>query len=99
MVKHVVLFKLKETLSVSEKSEIIASFKDAIERLPSKIDFIRHIEVGGNINPSESFDIALYSEFDNLEDVSCYVVNPDHVAAAGIIKPYIASRSCVDYEY
>lgn len=99
MVKHVVLFKLDGTLASAEKSRIIASFKEAIERLPSKIDFIRHIEVGGNINPSESFDIALYSEFDSLEDVSRYAADPDHVAAAGIIKPYIASRSCVDYEY
>lgn len=99
MVKHVVLFKLKEMLEQTEKSRLTALFKEAIEVLPRKMDFIRHIEVGGNINPSETFDIALYCELDNMEDVNRYASHPDHIAAAGIIKPYIAVRSCVDYEY
>lgn len=99
MVKHIVLFKLNDSLKAVEKESIMNRFKEAIELLPQKINFIRHIEVGFNINLSESFDIALYSEFDNLEDVKNYSVNPNHVTAAEIIKPFIISRSCVDYEY
>ena len=44
-------------------------FKKAIEALPAKIPVIRKIEVGLNINPAETWSIALYSEFDTLDDV------------------------------
>ena len=45
------------------------AFKKGIETLPAKIPFIRKIEVGLNANPEEQFDIALYSEFDTMDDV------------------------------
>lgn len=98
MVKHIVLFKLKETLSVEEKTEIMNSFKTAIEALSAEINFIRDIHVGININPDEKWDICLESSFDSLEDVKAYSVHPAHVAAASIIKEAKADRSCVDFE-
>ncbi len=64
----------------------------------AKIDVIRKIEVGLNMNPGESQHIALYSEFDNLDDVKFYATHPDHVAAGKIIAEAKESRSCVDYE-
>lgn len=48
MVKHIVLFKLKETLSPAEKADIMNRFKTAIEALPATIPFIRDIHVGLN---------------------------------------------------
>lgn len=99
MVKHIVLFKLKETLSQEEKLKVMNDFKAAVEALPAKIGFIRHLFVGLNANPAEKWDICLDSEFDSLEDVRAYAVHPDHVAAAGILKEAKADRACVDYEY
>ncbi|MDE5676316.1 Dabb family protein [Phocaeicola sp.] len=99
MVKHIVLFKLKDTLSQEEKKKVMDDFKAAIEALPSKIGFIRHIFVGLNANPAEKWDICLDSEFDTLADVNAYAVHPDHVAAAGILKDAKADRACVDYEF
>ena len=98
MVKHIVLFKLKDILSIEEKTEIMNSFKSAIEALPAEIDFIRHIYVGLNINEDEKWDICLESTFDSLDDVKAYAVHPAHVAAASIIKDAKADRSCVDFE-
>ena len=98
MIKHIVLFKLKEELPTDEKKAIMNQFKEAIEALPAKIDVIRKVEVGLNINPNETWDIALYSEFDSMEDVKTYATHPDHVAAAGIIAHAKESRSCVDYQ-
>lgn len=99
MVKHIVLFKLKENLSQEEKWKVMNDFKAAIEALPAKIDFIRHICVGLNANPAEKWDICLDSEFDSLSDVNAYAVHPDHVAAAGLLKEVKADRACVDYEF
>ena len=99
MVKHIVLFKLKNMDSQEEKLVIMNKFKTAIEALPAKISVIRKIEVGLNMNPAESYDIALNSEFDSLDDVNFYAKHPDHVAAASIIAEVKDGRACVDYEF
>ena len=98
MVKHIVLFKLKEEAPPEKKLLAMQQFKQAIEALPKKINLIRHIEVGLNINPGETWSIALYSEFDSLEDVKAYAVHPDHVAAGKLLAEVKESRACVDYE-
>lgn len=98
MVKHIVLFKLKDEAPADEKLAAMNSFKAAIEALPAKISVIRKIEVGLNINPAEAWSIALYSEFDTLDDVKYYATHPDHVAAGKLITAVKESRACVDYE-
>lgn len=99
MVKHIVLFKLKDSLSDEQKLSVMTSFKQAIEALPEKISVIRSIEVGLNINPAETWNIALYSEFDSLDDVKTYAAHPDHVAAGALLADAKESRACVDYEF
>ncbi len=99
MVKHIVLFKLKEELPATEKQAVMNQFEEAVEALPAKISVIRKIEVGLNVNPAEAWDIALYSEFDSLEDVKTYAVHPDHVAAGKLLADVKLNRACVDYEF
>lgn len=98
MVKHIVLFKLKNEAPADKKLEAMHAFKAAIEALPAKISVIRKVEVGLNINPGETWSIALYSEFDTLDDVKAYAVHPDHVAAGKLLADVKESRACVDYE-
>ena len=98
MVKHIVLFKLKEEVPAEKKLEAMNAFKQAIEALPAKIPFIRKVEVGLNMNPGEAWHIALYSEFDTLDDVKAYSTHPDHVAAAALLAGVKEGRACVDYE-
>lgn len=98
MIKHVVLFQLKEDVDAAEKQQVMERFKAGILELPGQIPCIRQIEVGFNANPDEQYDVALSSEFDTLEDVKTYAVHPAHVAVAQIIKPYVKSRACSDYE-
>lgn len=97
MVKHIVLFRLDDQLPQEQLARLVQDFRTAILALPARIPLIRRIEVEANINPDEKFHIALCGEFDSLDDVRAYAVHPDHVAAAGIIKPYIAARACTDY--
>ena len=98
MVKHIVLFKLKDEVPAEEKLVVMTKFKEAIEALPAKISVIRKVEVGLNMNPGETWNIALYSEVDTLEDVKFYATHPDHVAAGKILAETKESRACVDYE-
>ena len=46
MVKHIVLFKLKDEVTADKKLTAMKEFKAAIEALPAKISVIRKIEVG-----------------------------------------------------
>ena len=45
MVKHIVLFKLKDEVPETDKLVVMNKFKEAIEALPAKISVIRKIEV------------------------------------------------------
>jgi len=99
MVKHIVLFKLKDDVPTAEKLAIMNNFKEAIEALPAKISVIRNIEVGLNMSPGETWNIALYSEFDSLEDMKAYATHPDHVAAGKILADAKENRACVDYNF
>ncbi|WP_321437683.1 Dabb family protein [uncultured Bacteroides sp.] len=99
MVRHIVLFQLKKTVSEGDRLTVMNQFKEAIEALPKDIDVIRKIEVRFNMNPAEVFDIALVSEFDTLEDVNFYAKHPLHVAAGKLLAEVKESRACVDYEF
>ncbi len=98
MIKHIVLFKLKEFTSEDEKTAKLTEIKTALETLPPIIKEIKSMTVGINCNPNEAFDIALETTFNNLEDLEVYAKHPDHVAAGSIIREVLDSRACVDYE-
>lgn len=98
MIKHIVIFKLKDNIARDEKLNLMNRFKEAIEHLPTQIPIIRKIEVGLNINPAETWDIALYSWFDSMEDLNTYATHPLHVEAGKIIADAKESRACVDYQ-
>ena len=79
MIKHIVLFKLKEEVGKAAKLSVMNEFMAAIEALPTVIPMIRAIEVVLNMNPAETWHISLYSEFDALEDLMSYATHPDYV--------------------
>ena len=96
MVKHIVTFKLKGTSE--EKKEVAQKFAEALVQLPDDIPQLKTIEVGININPSESWDIVLTATANTLNDIAIYSAHPAHQAAVKIISPYKEERACVDYE-
>lgn len=99
MIRHIVMFKLTPFDSEAEKMAYMQKIKVALEGLKEKIDFLRHIQVDFNINPSETWDFILTTELDTLEDVGKYAIHPDHVAVSKeLIGPVKADRACVDYE-
>ena len=98
MVKHIVLFKLKKELSEEVRTEVMNSFKEGIENLKGRIEEIRCIEVGFNCNADEAWHICLNSTFDDMDALRTYATHPLHLAVAGVLKPHVEARSCVDYE-
>ncbi len=100
MVRHIVMFKLKEFETPAAKQAKMVEIKNALENLIHKIDVLRMIRVDFNVNREESWDIILTTELDSLADVARYANHPEHVAVAKtIIGPVKVDRACVDYEY
>lgn len=98
MVKHVILWTLKE-MSDTEKKEVKAEIKAALEALKGKIPGLIDIKVNTEGLPSSTVDLMLDSSFESAEALKGYSVHPDHVAAANTkVRPYTASRACLDYE-
>ncbi len=99
MIKHIVLFKLKSFNSEDKKSAKLSEIKEGLLALESKIDALLSIEVGLNCNANETFDIALTTTFNNMDDLETYAKHPDHLAVGKIIREVLEARSCVDYEF
>ncbi len=75
-------------------------FREKLLSLKDQISEIRAMEVGVNINPSErSYDAVLVSEFDSLEALKSYSVNPLHKAVSEFCKSIRTSSVSVDYEF
>lgn len=97
MIKHIVTFKFSGT--DAERKAASERFATALRALPSQIECLQSMEVGINENPAESWDLVLTAVVPMMADVEVYAKHPAHVAAAGLVKPQIASRACVDYNF
>lgn len=99
MVKHIILWTLKEEFTDGEKAEIKAGIKAGLEGLAGKIPGLLEIKVYTEGLPSSNADLMLDSSFTDEAALKGYAVHPEHVAVAdGKVRPYTAVRSCLDYE-
>lgn len=99
MVKHVILWTLKEEYTVSQKEDIKAGIKAGLEGLKGQIDGLMEIQVHTKGLESSNADLMLDSTFESEEALKNYAVHPAHVAVANEkVRPYTALRSCLDFE-
>lgn len=99
MVKHIILWTLKEEYSKEEKEEIKKGIKQGLESLHGKIPGLMEIRVQIDSLASSNADLMLDSTFENEEALKAYAVHPEHVAVAdGKVRPYTKLRSCLDFE-
>ncbi len=99
MVKHIILWTLKEELTEAEKVKVKADIKAGLEGLAGRIPGLLEIKVHTKGLPSSNVDLMLDSSFVDETALKGYAVHPEHVAVAdGKVRPYTAVRSCLDYE-
>jgi heme-degrading monooxygenase HmoA len=99
MVKHLVMWKLKETAEGGEKEQNAQRIKELLEGLRGRIPGLISIEVGINVNKSQmAYDVALYTEFESLEALEVYQNHPEHLNAARFVRAVNEGRVVVDYE-
>ena len=98
MVKHIILWTLKDEFSTDEKDKIKLGIKEGLESLTGRIPGLVDIKVNISGLESSTVDLMLDSTFEDEASLKGYAVHPEHVAVAdGKVRPYTAIRSCLDY--
>ncbi len=99
MIKHVILWTLKNEYSEEEKAQIKLGIKQNLEGLLGKIPGLSEIKVNIDGLSSSNADLMLDSTFENVEALKNYAVHPKHVHVADTyVRPFTATRSCLDFE-
>lgn len=92
MVKHIVLYTLKEDVNKDDAVRLIAS---VLEPLVGRIPGLLHMEIR---RAFKGMDYALYSEFESREALEAYATHPLHMEAKGHFFHLLDSRVAADYD-
>lgn len=96
MIKHIVLFKLKNS---ADKTNKMLEIKTKLEKLPTLIPELKEIHIGLNISAAEKWDLSLEAITENMQDLEIYANHPAHQhIVKTMIAPIKEDRACVDYQ-
>jgi len=95
MVKHIILWKLKEK---SNTDEVKQGIKANLEDLKGKISGLVEIKVQTDGLASSNADVMLYSVFEDEKALKEYATHPSHVFVAdNFVRPFTETRMCLDF--
>jgi heme-degrading monooxygenase HmoA len=100
MVRHVVMWKLKEHAEGADRAANAAKMKAMLDSCAGIVPGIRRWQVALAQPPLEATcDVMLVSDFEDRAALDAYQNHPRHLA----MKPFIAAvreqRHCMDYEF
>lgn len=99
MVKHVILWQLKDELSEEEKCVIKKEMKESLEGLVGKVPGLLEVKVQIERLASSNAEVMLDTTLTDAEALKGYAVHPAHVAVADSkVRPYTKTRMCMDFE-
>lgn len=96
MLRHVVLFKFKDTSTPEQVKEV----EDAFRKLPSQIKEIKDFEWGTNNSPenlNQGYTHCFFVTFENEEGRAVYLPHPDHKAFGEVLGPHLDKVLVIDY--
>lgn len=91
MIKHIVVWPMKEETTAEQKSEM----KARLEALQEVVNELVYIEVGID---ADNGTMSLTSTFASKEDLDAYQAHPAHQEVVAFVKPLVAGRAVCDYE-
>ena len=98
MIRHIVMWKLKNSENDEIKALNAKKLKDELYHLKNKIVQIKALNVGINLNPDNEYDIVLEMDFANFEDLMTYQNHPEHQKVVEFLKTIRELKAAVDYE-
>ena len=97
MVKHIVMWKLKDFAESRTKEENKNIIKNNLEKLRGQIEGLLELEVGFPFNAG-AFDLCLYSTFKDKAALQFYTDHPLHKENQKYTRAVISERIAADYE-
>jgi hypothetical protein len=99
MIKHIVLWTLKDFAEGAAKQENALKIKAMLENMCGKIPGMLKLEVGLNFVASDSAsDISLYTEFESRDALDAYQIHPLHMKVKNFLPLIHKERRVIDYE-
>ncbi|MDD6824208.1 MAG: Dabb family protein [Paraprevotella sp.] len=100
MVKHIILWKLREDMSAEEKVSVKAGIKAGLEGLQGVVPGLLSIQVQTDgVLPTSNADVMLDCTLESADALKEYAQHPAHVEVANTkVRPYTAVRTCLDFE-
>ncbi len=99
MVKHIILWQLKDELTEEEKQTVKAGIKEGLEGLAGKVPGLTEVHVQTQGLTSSNADVMLDTTLADEEALKGYAVHPEHVKVADSkVRPYTKTRVCMDFE-
>lgn len=99
MIRHIVMWKLKETAEGATREENARKLKEKLEGCRHIVPGVLHLEVGIAAPGLDSTcDVILVSDFADKAALDAYQVHPTHEALKAFVGKVRESRECVDYE-
>ncbi len=99
MIKHIVMWNFADQAEGADKAANLTEVQERLHALRGLIPGMGSFEAAIGTDPLEhSYDMVLYSEFDSVEALRAYIVDPRHVAVAQFIGKVVTARVCMDYE-
>ncbi len=99
MVKHVILWKLKEEVAGDAKEKVLYEMKENLEALVGTVPGLTKLTIVTEPLASSNADVMLDSELVSEEALKGYQSHPAHVAVANqYVRPFTEVRLCMDYE-
>ena len=99
MVKHIVIWKLKDEANGRSKDANAKAIKEKLEALVGVVPGLLKAEVGLDFRRSrESADAGLYSEFDSREAFEAFLSHPAHKEVQPLVREARSERMMLDYE-
>lgn len=94
--RHVVLFKFKESSTPADVARIVEAFRG----LPKRIPEIKGFEWGTNVSPegkADGFTHCFFVTFASEADRDAYLPHPAHKEFVGVVGPHVDKVCVVDY--
>jgi len=98
MIKHIVMWKLKDHAEGADRATNAARMKDKLEACAQLSPGTLKFEVAlAQPGLEATYDVILYSEFTDQEALAQYAAHPTHKAIIPFIAAVRAERQCMDY--
>ena len=99
MIKHIVMWQLKDHAEGADKATNAIKMKALLDACSDIVPGIVKLEVAiAQAGLEATYDVVLYSEFESAAALDAYQNHPQHLALKPFVGAIRLARQCMDYE-